>query len=229
MSDDARREDIAVLVSGGADSAILSIELMSEFDRVFPIYVRFGLRWEDAELASLRRFLNAVERPGIQALTVLDEPIADVYGPHWSVSGVDVPGAETPDEAVYLPGRNLLLATKAAIWCRLRGIDHLAFGCLRSNPFPDSTHEFFGKLEDVVNQAVGGNLKILRPFEDLSKSEILRKGSRLPLSHTFSCLAPVNGRHCGACNKCEERRKGFREAGLIDLTSYFSSALSQAR
>ncbi|MBI1322835.1 7-cyano-7-deazaguanine synthase, partial [bacterium] len=41
-----------------------------------------------------------------------------------------------------------------------------------------------------------------------------------PLEHTFSCLSPVDGGHCGRCNKCAERQKVFRDAGIADLTSY---------
>jgi 7-cyano-7-deazaguanine synthase len=213
-------DDVAVLVSGGADSAILCVDLLREFARVHPIYVRFGLRWEEVELAHLQRFLAAVVRPGLGPLVVLDEPVSSAYGDHWSVVGPSVPGAETPDEAVYLPGRNLLLIAKAAVWCRLREIDRLALGCLRSNPFPDSTPEFFRNLEAVVNQAMNGRLRITRPFDRLSKSEVLRRGADFPLHHTFSCLSPVEGRHCGACNKCAERQNGFRDAALIDRTAY---------
>ena len=66
-----------------------------------------------------------------------------------------VPGSETPDEAVYLPGRNLLLTVKAAVWCRLREIETLALGCLGSNPFPDSTPEFFRDLESLLEPGDG--------------------------------------------------------------------------
>ncbi len=151
--------DIAVLVSGGVDSAVLIVDSLNESPCVHPIYVRFGLRWEEFELAGLRAFLREVgaTRPGIAPLTVLDEPIAQVYGEHWSNAGrPGVPGAETPDEAVYLPGRNVLLATKAAVWCHLRGIRTLAFGTLAANPFPDSTPEFFRDLESVLNRAPDG-------------------------------------------------------------------------
>ena len=102
--------------------------MLRDFRRVVPLYIRSGLRWESAELASLRRFLAAVERPGLDKLVVLEEPIADVYGDHWSTSGPSVPGSETPDAAVYLPGRNLLLTTKAAVWCRLREIEYPGLG-----------------------------------------------------------------------------------------------------
>jgi 7-cyano-7-deazaguanine synthase len=220
MRDDSPGGDVAVLASGGVDSAILCVDLLGRADRVFPLYVRFGLRWEEVELAGLAHFLEAVARPGLMPLTVLDEPVADVYGPHWSTGGADVPDSDSPDEAVYLPGRNLLLAAKAAVWCRLRDVEALAFGCLRANPFPDSTPEFFRDLEAVVNRAMDGRLRLLRPFDRLSKPEVLLRGAGLPLHLTFSCLDPVDGLHCGACNKCVERRRGFAEAGRDDPTPY---------
>jgi 7-cyano-7-deazaguanine synthase len=212
---------VAVLASGGLDSAILCVDLLGQFARVQPIYVRFGLRWEAIELAGLRRFLDAVSRPGLLPLHLLDEPVADVYGAtHWSTGGDRVPDADTDDDAVYLPGRNLLLAAKAAVWCQLRGIETLAFGCLRANPFPDSSPEFFQELEQVVNRALEGRLRVIRPLERLGKDEVLRRGAGLPLHLTVSCLRPAGDRHCGACNKCAERRRGFRAAGWIDQTPY---------
>jgi 7-cyano-7-deazaguanine synthase len=212
---------VAVLASGGLDSAILCVDLLEQFARVQPIYVRFGLRWEANELAGLRRFLDAVSRPGLLPLHVLEEPVADVYGAaHWSTGGEHVPDAGTDDDAVYLPGRNLLLAAKAAVWCRLRGIEALAFGCLRANPFPDSTPEFFQGLEQVANRALEGRLRLIRPFERLGKDEVLRRGGGLPLHLTVSCLRPAGDSHCGACNKCAERRRGFRAAGRVDRTPY---------
>jgi 7-cyano-7-deazaguanine synthase len=208
------------LISGGLDSAILGVEMLREFRRVVPLYIRSGLWWESAELASLRLFLGAVKGAGMADLVVLEQPTADVYGPHWSTSGGSVPGSETPDEAVYLPGRNLLLTVKAAVWCRLREIEILALGSLGSNPFPDSTPDFFRNLERLLNQAMGGDLKLIRPFDHLHKTDVLLRGKDLPLHLTFSCINPVAGQHCGACNKCAERKKGFRDAGLPDLTSY---------
>lgn len=223
MADVFRDGAAAVLVSGGIDSAILAVDLLASFAAVHPIYVRFGLRWEETELACLRRYLDAVreDRPGLRPLTVLDEPVGAVYGPHWSTRGPsDVPGYDSPDEAVYLPGRNVLLAAKAAVWCRLRDVEHLAFGVLRGNPFPDSTPAFFDELAAVLNRAMSGRLAILRPYETLSKVEVLRRGDRLPLHLTLSCLDPVDGAHCGDCNKCAERRNAFARAGLVDRTVY---------
>jgi 7-cyano-7-deazaguanine synthase len=221
---DSPGRDAAVLVSGGIDSAVLTVDLLRAFPRVYPIYVRFGLRWEPIELESLRAYLAAVApgRPGLMPLTVLDEPVAQVYGDHWSTAGrPGIPGAETEDDAVYLPGRNVLLAAKASVWCRLRGVETLAFGTLAANPFPDSTPGFFRDLESVLNRAMGGRLRIVRPFAERPKTDVIRLGADLPLHLTFSCLDPAAPRrHCGACNKCAERRKAFATAGLADRTDY---------
>jgi 7-cyano-7-deazaguanine synthase len=56
----------------------------------------------------------------------------------------------------------------------------------------------------------------------MSKSEITRKGIAFRLDLTLSCIRPSGGLHCGRCNKCEERRKAFEAAGLIDPTRYLS-------
>jgi len=124
------------------------------------------------------------------------------------------------DEAVFLPGRNPLLLIKPALWCRLHGIGHLTLATLANNPFPDATPNFFAQFEEVLREAVGGQLRIARPFEHLTKDRVLDMGRGLPLELTFSCLSPVDGLHCGQCNKCAERRRAFSEAGIDDLTRY---------
>jgi 7-cyano-7-deazaguanine synthase len=212
----------AVLMSGGIDSAVLCVELTNRYQKVHPLFIRCGLRWEEVELAHARRFLEAVARPALESLVVLEEPIADVYGSHWSTSGHAVPDACTPDESVYLPGRNLLLIVKASVWCRLREINVLALGCLGSNPFPDSTPEFFNQLEDAISRGMNGGPRLVRPLDRDHKADVIRKGAGLPLDQTFSCIQPTDGVHCGLCNKCAERQRGFREAGVVDRTRYAS-------
>ncbi len=210
----------AVLVSGGADSAVLLAESLADHDRVFPLYVRCGLFWESVEFAHLRRFLEAVRRPSLQPLHVLEMPVRDLYDAHWSLTGEGVPGGETPDDAVFLPGRNVLLLSKAMLWCHLHGVGAVALAPLEANPFPDATPEFFAAYEAVVNRAVGGAVRVLQPYRGLHKTEVLRRGRHLPLELTFSCIRPIAERHCGKCNKCVERRGAFTAAGVIDRTEY---------
>jgi 7-cyano-7-deazaguanine synthase len=213
-------QPLAVLCSGGLDSAILLAEALHHCPAVHPLYVRFGLAWEEVEMSHLRRFLVAVAHPSLRPLVVLQQPVTDLYGKHWSLTGQNVPDAQSPDEAVFLPGRNVLLLAKTMLWCHLHDVPQLALAPLGSNPFPDATPAFFQAYSAAVNQSVGGAVRVLLPYGDLHKTDVLHRGAGLPLQHTFSCIRPIDGQHCGVCNKCAERQKGFREAGLTDPTPY---------
>jgi 7-cyano-7-deazaguanine synthase len=211
---------LAVLISGGLDSAILLGDALRRQVIIYPIYVRCGLHWEATELDNLHRFLAALRQPNLRPLIVLEEPVADIYGAHWSVTGIGIPDAESADHAVFLPGRNVMLLAKSLLWCHLNRVPALALGSLQTNPFPDATPEFFRSMQVVVNQAMQGNVEVRLPFAGLGKTAVMRLGKGLPLEHTFSCIAPANSRHCGRCNKCAERKKAFADAGMPDPTEY---------
>src|SRR5437667_1499138 len=166
---------LAVLISGGLDSAILLGEALHEHAAVYPLYVRNGLYWEAEELRHLRRFLEAMRRPALQPLRVLELPVADVYGTHWSLSGLGVPDAAAPDEAVFLPGRNVLLLSKAILWCHLHSVPALALAPLEANPFADATPQFFRVFTGAVNLAVDGRVEVLRPYQALTKVAVLQR------------------------------------------------------
>src|SRR5262245_35435745 len=135
-------EAIGVLASGGLDSCILIGHLLREGRRVQPFYIRTGLHWQQEELSTLERFLAAIARQELAKLVVLDLPLADLYKGHGSLTGLDIPAADSPDEAVFLPGRNALLIVKAAVWCQLHGIGELAMAPLGTSPFEDASAEF---------------------------------------------------------------------------------------
>lgn len=218
--------DVGVLVSGGLDSAILLAHLLDQEQSVQPFYVRSHLAWEETELAWLRRYLAAVARPALAPLVILDLPLADVYGTHWSTTGEAVPDAATPDEAVYLPGRNALLLIKAVLWCQLHDVPRLALAPLASNPFPDATDKFFAAYEQALNLATGGQVHIERPFAQMTKRQVMELGRAYPLELTFSCIDPREGLHCGRCNKCAERMQAFQSAGMADPTQYAARGLA---
>jgi 7-cyano-7-deazaguanine synthase len=214
-----RPDTTAVLVSGGLDSAVLLVRLLRSGRRVWPVYCRCGLAWEAAELYWLRRFLRAVRSPRLLPLRVLDIPVRQVYGAHWSLSGRGVPGSRSADAAVYLPGRNVLLLSHVAVAGADRGITRLALGTLRGNPFADASPKFFRAMGRALSLALGRPIRIEAPLVRLRKAALLRSAVGLPLHLTFSCLRPrlpagrqAAWRPCGRCNKCAERRRAFRAA-----------------
>ena len=211
----------AILVSGGLDSAILLADMVNhKFPKVWPVFVQCGLYWEKTELEYLKRFINAIKAPNLAELIILDVPVGDLYKDHWSLTGIDVPDVKSPDEAVFLPGRNVLLTAKALLWCNLNQVKSLSLAVLESNPFPDATDSFFLTMEQAINESVSGNVKLLRPYAGMHKTDVLKIGRNAPLEHTFSCIYPINGMHCGKCNKCAERKNGFSQASMKDPTSY---------
>lgn len=214
---------VGLLLSGGLDSSVLLADSLAKGHRVQPFYVRTDVVWAAAELTAIRRFLAAVDAPHLEDLVIFYLPLADVYQDHWSLSGIGTPDHESPDDAVFMPGRNALLAIKPLLWCQAQGIEELALAVLAGNPFADATPRFLEAFASAMGVAGGGRVRITRPFATLHKDDILRLGRRFPLEHTFSCIAPKAGLHCGACNKCAERQSAFQRVRMDDPTSYASA------
>ncbi len=213
---------VAVLASGGLDSAVILTEFSKVYEEVHPLYVRCGLFWERTEQDFLREFLARMERATVKALQVLEFPMVDLYRDKWYASGKGIPGYYDADEDWEIPGRNIVLLAKAAVWCQVHSVDHLALGSLGNNPFPDASSEFFELLQAALAKGLGRSLKILCPLSQLEKAEVIRLGNDLPLEWTLSCANPIGKSHCGQCGKCRERITAFLKARVPDLTTYAS-------
>lgn len=212
---------VAVLFSAGLDSAVLAAAAARDAT-VHPIYVSCGLAWEHEECAAADRLLASPAYRGAQGLARLVFTVTDLYPPtHWALRGAP-PAFDTPDEDVYLTGRNLVLLSKAAILCAQRGISRIAIGTLAGNPFPDATPDFFAAMGRAVSLGLAHDITIDAPFMHMHKSDVIHLGHEIgvPLELTLSCMNPHDGLHCGECSKCRERRDAFREAGIEDPTRY---------
>jgi 7-cyano-7-deazaguanine synthase len=244
-----------VLISGGLDSAVLlAHETQHEGHEghegherregqradVLPAYVSVGLAWESAERAMLGRLLQAPIFAGrLAPLSSVEFTMRDVYAPsHWAIRGTP-PAYDTPDEDVYLTGRNLVLLTKAGVVAAQNQARRIALGPLAGNPFPDARPQFFRAMEQALSLGLDHPIEIVTPFLTWEKEEVIRRGIELgvPLDLTLSCMNPVveaggpgraggaggNGAlpvHCGLCSKCRERRDAFEAAGVEDPTTY---------
>lgn len=214
------------MVSGGIDSSILLADMASQYEEVFPVYIRCGYRWEKAELHWLEKFIEGMDSPSLAPLIILDLPMKDLHSRQWSMAGKEIPSEKSDSVDVYLPGRNLLLVSKCAVFCAQQKVDKLALGLLKGNPFPDASETFFKHLNAVVQEALHSKLSIETPYLAKSKKEILVKAAKtIPIQFTFSCLNPVEFYHCGACNKCAERQHAFAAAKLEDPTGYVEAKI----
>src|SRR5262245_16728217 len=238
-----------VLISGGLDSAVLLAhehelrelhelqEGQGEGLRVFPVYVSVGLAWETAERMMLDRLLRAPVFAGkLAPLSSVEFTMRDVYAPtHWAIRGTP-PAYDTPDEDVYLTGRNLVLLTKAGVVAAQKRAGRIALGPLAGNPFPDARPSFLRAMEQALSLGLDHTIEIATPFLNWEKEQVIQRGVELgvPLEYTLSCMNPVLGvgaadeasrdealpLHCGLCSKCRERRDAFQAAGVTDPTIY---------
>jgi 7-cyano-7-deazaguanine synthase len=217
-----------VLLSGGLDSAVLAAH-EAQNARVLPVYVSVGLAWEDAEVAMVERLLASPGYAGrVDPLARVSFTMRDVYPPtHWAIRGVP-PAYDTPDEDVYLVGRNLVLLTKAGVVASKAKAHRIALGPLAGNPFPDARPEFFTAMAQALSLGLDHPIEIATPFLTWQKEDVIARGVELgvPFEFTLSCMNPVAGasdgmpQHCGLCSKCRERRDAFAAAGVSDPSTY---------
>lgn len=217
-----------VLLSGGLDSAVL-LAHEAEAHPVWPVYVKVGLAWESLELNMVGRLLAhpAMSRRRVNALASVEFSMRDVYPPsHWAIRGTP-PAYDTPDEDVYLAGRNLVLLSKAGVLAAVKRARRIALGPLAGNPFPDARPAFFSAMGEALSLGLDHSIEVAAPFLDWEKEDVIRRGLDLdvPLELTLSCMNPVDGGagpplHCGQCSKCRERRDAFAAVGADDPAAY---------
>lgn len=215
-----------VLLSGGLDSAVLAAH-EAQSARVLPVYVSVGLAWEAAEVAMVELLLGAPVFAGrVEPLARVELTMRDVYPPtHWAIRGVP-PAYDTPDEDVYLTGRNLVLLTKAGVVAARHDAHRIALGPLAGNPFPDARPAFFSAMAQALSLGLDHPIEIVTPFLAWDKDAVIARGVELnvPLEFTLSCVNPVIAdglpQHCGLCSKCRERRDAFAAARVSDPSCY---------
>lgn len=197
---------VCALVSGGLDSSVMLYELSKNFTEVSPLYIKFGLYWEKAEIYWLDKFLVKLKNKNIKKLKILEIKATAMHDNHWSVTGKNIPDEKSSDYEVYIPGRNILLLSIASVFCAENGINTIGLGVLKGNPFKDASYKFLRTMEKALSIGLSRKIKIITPFSNYTKDQLISKYSNLPLDLTFSCINPIGDIHCGKCNKCYERR-----------------------
>ena len=199
---------------------MLLAKAAAEHADVQPVYISVGLSWERAEQDMARRF--AATLPSTRPLTILSVDMTDVYPQtHWAIRGA-APAFDTPDEDVYLEGRNIILLSKAAVFMARTRSPRVWIGLLANNPFPDSSRTFFDALQRALSLGLAAPIAIEAPFSNMEKDDVIRLGQQLGVRFdlTLSCMQPVAGGHCGQCSKCRERVDAFAKARVADPASY---------
>ncbi len=229
----ASRRAVALL-SGGMDSAVAAAGVRSEGFEVHALSVDYGQRHRP-ELEAARRVANAL---GLASFTRLAVDLSAIGGSALTADlavpkdrdaaqiGTDVP-------VTYVPARNTVLLALALGAAEVRDAEALVIGAtaVDYSGYPDCRPAFLEAFEATARLgtrrgAEGKPLRVLAPLLRLSKADIVRRGLSLgvPFAATWSCYDAVErggeSLHCGRCDACRLRRRGFSEAGVTDPTRY---------
>lgn len=107
---------------------------------------------------------------------------------------------------VVFSGRNLVLASQAISIAASVDLEAVAFGCNQSDwdRFPDCRPAFW-KSVNAAAEAYG--VSVLLPLLRMTKTEVVTEAIRrgVPISYTWSCYNPQDGKPCGVCLTCKTR------------------------
>ena len=214
-----------VLLSGGLDSMVCAALAREAGFSVTALTIDYGQR-------------HRVELDAAQAVA---EKLADrhivlpldlrVFGGSALTSDIDVPkeGVGEGIPVTYVPARNTIFLSLALGLAEASGARDMFIGvnALDYSGYPDCRPEFVSEFQRLANVATkagveGEGITIHTPLLHMTKADIASEAQRLGLDAALShsCYDPVDGRHCGKCDACRLRAKGFADAGLEDPTVY---------
>ncbi|MGA1800421.1 7-cyano-7-deazaguanine synthase QueC [Sphingomonas sp. 4RDLI-65] len=219
------------LVSGGLDSMVSAAMARESGQRLLALSFDYNQRHR-VELAAARRIADAL---GAERHIVLPMDLS-AFGGSALTADIDVPkdGAGTEDgggiPVTYVPARNTIFLSLALGWAEAAGARDIYIGvnALDYSGYPDCRPEFIAAFEGLAELATkagveGDPFRIQAPLQHMTKADIVREGTRLglDLGLSWSCYDPAPGSlHCGECDSCCLRAKGFDEAGIADPTRY---------
>jgi 7-cyano-7-deazaguanine synthase len=218
-----------VVHSGGMDSTVLLYQLKKAGGDVKALSIDYGQRHKkeiiQAEL--IAKSLGVEHR--VADLTSITHLLA---GSALTSSEIDVPEghyAEDNMKATVVPNRNMILLSVATGWAVSQKFDQVAYAAHSGDHaiYPDCRTEFAETMEKAIKLADWHQVKLVRPFVDITKADIAAIGAKIgvPFEKTWSCYKGLD-LHCGKCGTCVERREAFHLAGVEDPTDYAPDAPS---
>ena len=216
-----------VLLSGGLDSMVSGGRAREAGYDVLALTIDYGQRHR-IELEAAARVAEAL---GAIRHIVLPLDLT-AFGGSALTADIDVPKGGVGDDipVTYVPARNTIFLSLALGWAEAAGARDLFIGvnALDYSGYPDCRPDFVAAFERLAALGTragsqGGGFRIRAPLQHMTKADIAREAARLGLDAgiSWSCYDPAPaGEHCGLCDSCRLRAKGFEEAGLADPTRY---------
>jgi 7-cyano-7-deazaguanine synthase len=209
-------QDALVLFSGGQDSTVCLFWALRRFKRVEAICFRYGQRHVaevDAACAIAQtagvpfRVVDAGLIAGLALNSLTDTSV---------VMDKEQIGAMPPN--TFVPGRNLLFLSLAAVIARERHIENLVTGVSQADysGYPDCRDTFIRSLNVTLNLAMDEQFVIHTPLMWRDKRDVWQLADELGVfelvkQQTVTCYNGISGEGCGECPSCKLRNRGLKE------------------
>lgn len=221
------KKKAVVLVSGGLDSATVLAIAKDQGYECYALSFDYGQR-HTSELDAAGKLANIYH---VVEHKIIKLGMGEFGGSALTDEHIDVPTVQASGIPVtYVPARNTVFLSIALGWAEVLGAWDIFIGvnAVDYSGYPDCRPEFIKAFENLANLATKagveeGGFKIHTPLIDLSKAQIIQKGSLMEVdySQTVSCYqANAKGQACGECESCRLRKQGFDKAKLQDPTHY---------
>jgi 7-cyano-7-deazaguanine synthase len=224
----AMSKQAVILLSGGMDSMVVAGLAREAGYRLLALTVDYNQRHR-VELEAAARIAAHL---GAERHIVLPLDLTR-FGGSALTAEIAVPKHGVDEGAIpvtYVPARNTIFLSLCLGWAEAAGARDLFIGvnALDYSGYPDCRPEFVAAFENMANLATkagveGDRFTVHTPLLHMTKAEIAAEAARLGLDPgmSWSCYDPApGGLHCGLCDSCRLRSKGFQEAGLADPTRY---------
>ena len=217
-----------ILLSGGLDSTTCLAIARDAGYECHTLSVAYGQR-HAAELNASQRIAQEF---GVRQHRVATVDLGQFGGSSLTDAALQIPvtGPSAGVPSTYVPARNTVMLSMALAWAEVLGATDIFIGvnAVDFSGYPDCRPEFIAAFETMANLATragteGARLRIHAPLMNLSKAQIIRKGTALGVDYalTVSCYqASDDGTACGVCDACRLRREGFQGSGISDPTPY---------
>jgi 7-cyano-7-deazaguanine synthase len=233
MSQDRKKRPrrAIVLLSGGLDSMVSGGIAREQGYALSALTLNYNQRHQ-VELAASVRVAAALD---VDRHIILPIDLT-MFGGSALTDDIAVPkgGVEPGIPVTYVPARNTIFLSLALGMAEASGARDIFIGvnALDYSGYPDCRPDFIAAFQNLADLATkagveGDRFTIHSPLLHMSKADIAREAARLGLDAgmSWSCYDPTPaGEHCGLCDSCRLRSKGFAEAGLPDPTVYAVAA-----
>ncbi|UOQ47006.1 7-cyano-7-deazaguanine synthase QueC [Gracilibacillus caseinilyticus] len=202
-----------VVFSGGQDSTTCLFWAMKQFDHVELVTFDYQQR-HHAEIEVAKEIANE------QGLThhVLDMALLNQLAPNALTRKEIEVSNETEDEVpnTFVPGRNLLFLSFAAILAKQIDAKHIVTGVCETDfsGYPDCRDVFVKSLNVTLNLSMADQFVLHTPLMWLDKAQTWELADQLSVleyirDKTLTCYNGIKGSGCGECPACQLRQRGL--------------------